>query len=57
MTLSDSVETAMLAWRAGDNERQSARPKYSLEDFGWTESTIEPFFAEYLERYPKARDA
>lgn len=57
MTLSDSVEAAMLAWRAGDNDRQSARPKYSLEDFGWTESSIEPFFAEYLERYPRARDA
>jgi hypothetical protein len=47
----------MRAWMKGDDERQAGRPRYTLEDFGWTEEEVAPHFAEYLETYPRAREA
>ncbi|MFV8816965.1 sulfotransferase family protein [Haliea sp. E17] len=52
-----AVEQSMRDWLAGDAERQSARPGYSLEDFGWTREGLAHHFEEYLERYPQAADA
>lgn len=55
--LTPEVEQAMRAWVAADNQRQSARPGYSLADFGWTEAEVAPHFEEYLATYPFAKDA
>jgi len=55
--LAPGVEQVMRAWMASDNERQAGRGAYTLEDFGWTEAEVAPHFAEYLETYPKAREA
>ncbi len=52
----ESAES-MRAWLAKDAQRQAKRPGYSLEDFGWSEEEIGPLFEDYLERYPRARDA
>ena len=56
-TLEPEVEQAMRDWMEEDSKRQSSRPKYGLEDFGWTEASLTPLFEEYLDRYPRARDA
>jgi hypothetical protein len=55
--LTPEVAQAMRAWMKGDDERQAGRPRYTLEDFGWTEEEVAPHFAEYLETYPRAREA
>jgi hypothetical protein len=52
--LTDPVERAMRAWIAKDDERQAARPRYALEDFGWTEASVAHHFEEYLATYPRA---
>ena len=57
LELSDSSEAAMRSWLEKDNERQSGRPSYSLEDYGWTREELEPYFADYLEQYPRAESA
>ncbi len=57
LELSDASEAAMQDWLANDNERQSSRPSYLLEDFGWTEKEVAPLFAEYLSQYPRAASA
>ncbi len=57
LELDDTVEASMRGWLEKDNERQSARPGYSLEDFGWSEASIAPYFEEYLARYPRAATA
>jgi len=53
----EDVERAMRAWLAEDSERQAGRPKYSLEDFGWTEAGVAHHFEEYLAQYPQAAEA
>lgn len=55
--LSEDVEQTMRTWVEEDNERQSARPKYGLEDFGWTREEVAPYFEEYLAHYPQAEEA
>ena len=54
---SPEVADTMNAWLARDYERQARRPGYALEDFGWSEAEVAPLFEEYLERYPRAREA
>jgi hypothetical protein len=56
-SMTQEVEAAMRAWLRTDAERQATRPSYGLEDFGWTAAGVAPLFAEYLERYPRAREA
>jgi hypothetical protein len=55
--LAEDVERKMRAWLEEDNRRQSTRPSYSLEDFGWTREEVAPHFEHYLERYPQAEEA
>jgi len=55
--LTPEVERDMRAWLARDDERQAERPRYSLEDFGWSRKAVAPHFAEYLARYPRAAEA
>ncbi len=55
--LDESVEQSMQAWLAEDSKRQATRPAYALEDFGWSEEELAPWFEEYLERYPRAATA
>ena len=55
--LSEPVEARMRAWLEEDAQRQATRPKYGLEDFGWTREEVAPLFEEYLERYPRAQEA
>lgn len=55
--LDDEVEKAMRAWLEEDSRRQSTRPKYGLDDFGWTRAGVAPYFEEYLTRYPRAKGA
>ncbi len=55
--LTEEVEQAMRAWIEQDNERQAARPSYSLEDFGWTREEVAPHFEEYLANYPRAEES
>jgi len=55
--LEPDVEQAMREWVADDNERQAGRPRYSLEDYGWTEASVAPYFEEYLANYPRAKAA
>lgn len=57
LELSAQTEQAMRDWLKKDNDRQAERPKYALEDFGWTHEEIAPYFAEYLAQYPKAEQA
>lgn len=55
--LTESTEQAMRRWLEADNKRQSGRPAYSLEDFGWTREEVAPHFEEYLAAYPEAERA
>jgi hypothetical protein len=55
--LSEDVERSMRAWLAEDDKRQAERPKYNLEDFGWTHEEVAPHFEEYLASYPQAEEA
>jgi len=55
--LTPEVEQRMRRWLHTDDERQAARPRYSLDDFGWTEASVAPHFEEYLASYPRAADA
>ncbi len=55
--ISPDVEQNMRDWLAHDAERQSTRPSYGLEDFGWSEAGLAHHFEEYLERYPRAATA
>ena len=55
--LDPATEKSMRAWIDTDNQRQQARPTYSLEDYGWTHESVAPYFEEYLDTYPQARNA
>lgn len=55
--LEEPVENAMRAWLEEDARRQAGRPRYGLEDFGWTHEEVAPRFEEYLARYPQAEEA
>jgi Sulfotransferase family len=55
--LTDEVEQRMRAWVEADDARQAARPRYALEDFGWSEAGVAHHFEEYLASYPRAREA
>jgi hypothetical protein len=55
--LPPEVEQRMRAWIDSDGERQAARPRYSLGDFGWTEASVAAHFEEYLANHPRAADA
>lgn len=55
--LEPGVEKAMRDWLEADAARQSQRPSYSLDDYGWTRDEVAPLFEEYLARYPRAEEA
>ena len=55
--LPPEMEQRMRAWIDSDGERQAARPRYSLGDFGWTEASVAAHFEEYLANHPRAADA
>jgi hypothetical protein len=55
--LTEDVERRMRAWILSDNDRQAARPRYSLADFGWSEASVARHFEEYLANYPRAAEA
>ncbi len=54
LALTETVEMSMRDWLEHDRQRQAARPSYSLEDFGWSEREVAPYFEEYLVKYPRA---
>ena len=57
LELSDATEKAMHSWLEKDNNRQAGRPSYSLEEFGWSQAEITPYFEEYSAQYPQAASA
>ena len=46
------TETAMSSWLQQSRQKRAGKPhQYSLEQFGFNETRIQDFFAQYYERY------
>lgn len=49
------AEAGMQGWLDENPQNKHGKHSYSLEDWGWSKSDIEPYFSDYLRVHPVAR--
>lgn len=48
------AEAGMQGWLNENPQNKHGKHSYSLEDWGWSKSDIEPYFSDYLRQHPVA---